>query len=183
MARTHGDRWSPEPVDMTNVALTHSTPRGTHWTCWTGLRRRGRCKSRQPWLVARWMTKPLTCSSKRARVSHTALQLHGYEAWQASKGKDRIGVDVARRSIVTTRQGLDERLYGPTWRRCLPGEREYLAVVAWLLEQGDRVSGQKVAHKLGNNRSRHLGPAGPLNRPWSARGARRSASVRHPFYG
>ena len=78
-----------------------------------------------------------------------ALQLHGYEAWQASKGKDRIGVDVARRSIVTARQGLDERLYGPTWRRCLPGEREYLAVVAWLLEQGDRVSGQKVAHKLG----------------------------------
>lgn len=63
-----------------------------------------------------------------------AIQVFGHHAWRASTGADVIDLGHAEQATAAAQQDLASGLFAGRWHDASPKEREYLKVLAQLLE-------------------------------------------------
>lgn len=82
-----------------------------------------------------------------------AIQVLGHHAWRASRGADRIGASHARAGDESAQRDLAAGLYSTRWTGSSEREKEYLAVLARLVANGEHPIGADVARALGEQPS------------------------------
>lgn len=78
-----------------------------------------------------------------------AIQLYGHHAWGASSGQPRITYRAAQKALLIAGRRLEQGLYASRWAQASPGEQDYLAALATVLQARPSVRGADVAVQLG----------------------------------
>lgn len=77
-----------------------------------------------------------------------AIQVMGHHAWRASTGAEVIGVEHVPPALRAAQADLAHGLFAGRWHDASPKEREYLTVLATLLQQNGTVAHADIARAL-----------------------------------